>query len=1045
MQSGAPADGGYELLAAAEAYHELGISVLPFIIGIDGKKCPDCKNCPEQKWQQWQTRPQTKEEFEALHIENYQIFGLVCGTEITLDDEKVYLAGIDRDIKDPKISDEIKALTKTALNEMKPYTYREETRSQGQHLLYFSRKKVVGKKLNAIGMELLGEGNLVIVAPSRGYRSENDNTIAIVNDVDEIFYNALTKVGLYKKDNPTSGEVIAKSKPQQMRPCFKKLMEKDHLEHLEKVSLIYEMYYSGMSIAEVADAFQQNLAWEPPPEHTFNPKETASQISYTYKKAAEGNYRYKRETLQSLGLCFSECPLYETKDCRKRHPTIEEITKLNPKAQRISQGDLDDFTNPKEALEYYAKLLYLHGFSTREVRGELEQISKYKESTNAFKGRILTNANRAKEAEQKPDIDEPIESQADRLVKLCEKEQVELFHDQHQTAYSRFAIPCDIAINCDKNDVCSLLSGSQKHFCTHTNLENKQIQEHLAEKIVEQPDKKPQVAQISQYRNPKQQFKIMTFPLSSSHFKNWLALLMWKKEQKTPGSEGLNSALNVLKGKAVLEGKEHQLYNRVAPAPDGFWLDMADDTWRAIHITAQGWEIVENPPILFKRYSHQKPIAEPSEMTETEAAQKALRFLDFVNINPQDDSTKLALLITVISYFIPLIAHPAIVAHGPQGTAKSYLFKVIRRIVDPSSLELLPLSRDSKELIQNLDHHYCAMFDNVSYLTGEASDTLCRAVTGGGNSKRELFTNNEDIIYNFKRCIGLNGINIAAQRGDLLDRSLLVALVKIITRKTEAELDAELTQVLPEILGAFLTILSAAIRIKVDMPKPSKYFRLADWTEWSCAIALALGRKQDDFIEAYTGKVQLQNEEALNASPLALALLSYCKKYINTPINLSRPKWQGTATELLKALESHAILNGIIDTQSKKKSNFPTAPNALSRAINRVTDALAAVGCIVETKEGTPRRVIIDAEGVEPEPTQPVKEIPKMSRDTMEGHTCSKDCGTFRKAGCPAPSFQYRAETEPRPLKCDGFKEKVKSVPKQPDLSLDYPPIGEGF
>ena len=33
----------------------------------------------------------------------------------------------------------------------------------------------------------------------------------------------------------------------------------------------------------------------------------------------------------------------------------------------------------------------------------------------------------------------------------------------------------------------------------------------------------------------------------------------------------------------------------------------------------------------------------------------------------------------------------------------------------------------------------------------------------GGFSKRELYSDDADVIYNFKRCVGLNGINIVAR------------------------------------------------------------------------------------------------------------------------------------------------------------------------------------------------------------------------------------------------------------------------------------------
>ena len=95
------------------------------------------------------------------------------------------------------------------------------------------------------------------------------------------------------------------------------------------------------------------------------------------------------------------------------------------------------------------------------------------------------------------------------------------------------------------------------------------------------------------------------------------------------------------------------------------------------------------------------------------------------------------------------------VVYGPQGSAKSYLHKLTRRLLDPSSVELLKLLHDSNEIIQQLDHNWLCFYDNLTYLSTELSDTFCMAATGAGFAKRELYSDDDDVIFDFKRCIGL--------------------------------------------------------------------------------------------------------------------------------------------------------------------------------------------------------------------------------------------------------------------------------------------------
>jgi len=472
-------------------------------------------------------------------------------------------------------------------------------------------------------------------------------------------------------------------------------------------------------------------------------------------------------------------------------------------------------------------------------------------------------------------------SQADKLIELCLSHNPILFHDQHGTPY---------------------------------------IQTHQSNVNI-------------------------ILPIRSKTFKIWLASLLWEDERKAPGTEAVYSALNVISAKALFNGSKHTLYNRVAPAEDGFWIHMADDKWRAIKVTAKGWYIEDNPPILFKRYNHQLPLVEPKQGGDP------WKFLDFINIKEKDEVTQLTLLSAVISFLIPLIPHVIIILYGIQGSGKTMLFKLIRQLIDPSAVDVLTLPRDERERIQQLDHHWCAFYDNVTKLPTWMSDTLCRAATGGGFTKRELYTDDEDIIYNFKRCIGLNGINIAAQRGDLLDRSLLVGLEDIPKerRKTEKRLLADFEECKAEILGGFLDTLVKALQIYPSI-NPKELFRMADFTRWGCAIAVALGKTQEEFIDAYEKKVKMQIKEAAHASPVATVLLEFMR---------SLEKWEGTPSKLHVAMINHAKE---LDISTRQKT-WPKAPHILVRRLNELIPSLKALGLEVVTgvHTGTTRRILISS------------------------------------------------------------------------------------
>ena len=159
------------------------------------------------------------------------------------------------------------------------------------------------------------------------------------------------------------------------------------------------------------------------------------------------------------------------------------------------------------------------------------------------------------------------------------------------------------------------------------------------------------------------------------------------------------------------------------------------------------------------------------------------KFIGLLNV--KDDDNKLLLKCYIISLFIPSISKPILMLHGEQGSAKTTLQELIKMLVDPSIVKTLTFPRDINELVQQLSHNYIAYYDNISVIKEQISDALCRAVTGTGFSKRQLYTDDDDIIYYFLRCIGFNGINLAATKADLLDRGIIIQLERILKRIEE--------------------------------------------------------------------------------------------------------------------------------------------------------------------------------------------------------------------------------------------------------------------
>jgi hypothetical protein len=415
--------------------------------------------------------------------------------------------------------------------------------------------------------------------------------------------------------------------------------------------------------------------------------------------------------------------------------------------------------------------------------------------------------------------------------------------------------------------------------------------------------------------------------IGGKQFKQWLGHENYSETHKVVRSDTISSAINVIEGKCCFEGKKYKLHNRVCWHEDAIWFDLGD--WTAVRIRPEGWEIIENPPILFRRYSHQQP----HDKSKIKKGGDITKIFKYLNISEEDD--KDLFLTTLESFYIPDIPHAVLIPFGEQGSTKSTMFCIIKRLVDPSIIELATFPKDNAELMQQLDHHYFIGFDNVSGLSTWESDVMCRAATGMGFSKRVLYSDEDDLILKIKRCIGLNGINIVATKPDLLDRSVSIECQRISEdkRKTEGQFWNEFEQDKGEIVGAIFDVISKAMKYKVEL---SKLPRMADFALWGSALSYASGKTPGHFINAYFKNIEKQDREALENNVVGEMMSCFMD---------SIDKWEGTASALYNDLY-------ILAENADMVRQFPSSPNALTRKINTLKTTLSKAGIKMERKVG---------------------------------------------------------------------------------------------
>jgi hypothetical protein len=438
-------------------------------------------------------------------------------------------------------------------------------------------------------------------------------------------------------------------------------------------------------------------------------------------------------------------------------------------------------------------------------------------------------------------------------------------------------------------------------------------------------------------------------PIGESRFKNWLRKTVKREHDVIISSQMVEDVVNTLIADAEFDGETKELGLRLALAPDNelkWYYDLTNDAHEIIEITSEGWKITKNK-ILFRRFDHQKPQDYPTP-THDYPSDILDQFMNLLNVKKEN---RLLLKCYIISLFIPNLSKAVLMVHGEQGTAKSMLEELIKMLVDPSVLMTLSFPKDIAELVQQLSHHSLTYYDNLSRIPEWISDLLCRAVTGSGFSKRRLYTNDQDVIYSLMRAIGFNGINLAATKADLLDRGLIIQ-TDTIPKGNRLRMKAiweKFYTLRPQLLGYIFDVLVKVLKWMKQNPGVElikQLPRMADWSECCEIISRSTGNPDDAFINAYNENTNLQTEEVIEGSDIAISIrmfLDYRKTMKEGDV------WTGTATKLLAELNQTASSNDM-DTHNKY---WPKSAGRLSRILRTLQRTLREIGIELEWNKDT--------------------------------------------------------------------------------------------
>ena len=472
--------------------------------------------------------------------------------------------------------------------------------------------------------------------------------------------------------------------------------------------------------------------------------------------------------------------------------------------------------------------------------------------------------------------------------------------------------------------------------------------------------------------------------VDSTGFRDWLSWLAHSQMGKAPSGETLKSACNALAGRGRFDGDEHEPRRRVAKDSSGYWLDMGDDQWRAILITATGWKVMCKPPVRLIRTKATRPLPEPVSGGSVDA------LWDLVNVPEQE---RLLVLAWIIECFRPDTPFALLELTGEQGAAKSTAQTIFRRFIDPNQVALRGKPKVVEDIYVAAANSHLLSYENLSGLSNDQSDALCTCCTGGGYAARQLYTNGEEATLTAHCPVALNGISPVVLRPDLLDRAVSITLPEIKERKTDDEIKDATEAAAPGIMGALLDLFSNALAVlpSVAIP-PDQRPRMADFAMLGEAIARVQGYPQGHFLQLYTEHRRTAIGRTIDASPVAAAMVEYVDR---------GNRYMGTVKGLLEVLTEHK-------PDHERDEYWPRSPKGLADAVRRYSPALRQMGIKVRVdntryRDGIHCELARQGTDYSPQPQVPGNEV----HNVHHVHTAPKSepktaeiCPACHGAGC---------------------------------------------
>lgn len=411
-------------------------------------------------------------------------------------------------------------------------------------------------------------------------------------------------------------------------------------------------------------------------------------------------------------------------------------------------------------------------------------------------------------------------------------------------------------------------------------------------------------------------------------FKHWLIHLFEQTRNDILSDKDIKTAISSIDSQAFFKGKRVNIYLRIAEKNNVIYLDLCNEKRQALEISADGFKVLDESPVLFARTEDMDEIPIPILTNKSDY----MKLGNYLNINTIEDLNMIVAFL--LASFRPNMPKPLINLTGEAGTGKSMNTRLIRKFIDPAKQkDLLKKDINMKEMPLAAASQYLIAFDNLSGISKEGSDLLCIVSTGGVMTQRRLYSNNDEIIVDLKKVVILNGIDEISKRQDLVSRTIFIETPRLKTeeKKTESDIWTAFNKDYPFILGSLVNAVSTGLRNKGK--DKSSYSRMIDFGRFVADCSEALDWETGYWQTIYSDNQVAGVEQSINSDPFALAVVEMMDQLATDKLTT----WKGTSSDLL----------------TKLAENLPSEDTIYNRAwpkYNQVKGRLRRIAPLLATK-----------------------------------------------------------------------------------------------